>query len=1111
MHHLTIIKPIRNILWACIAIICYTIPSYASEQGAIRVSNYSYKDYHAHQQNWCMIEGNHGIRYFGNTSGILEYDGESWRLIELSNQSIARSMAKDNSGRIYVGGVNEFGYLSPDQKGKMIYNSLLGKLPDSINNFQDVWNTIVINDEVYFCTYENIFRLNNDTIQVIHTNDYIWGVFSWNEHLYYSAWGDGLKTLQNDSIINVTFANYFKNKKIWTFNKISDDKIMGLDENKQFYIIDFSIQNPNSPEDCIQRVFPEISKNLIDKNVYTFKQLVDGTIGIGTFSGFLHMDKKGKLLREINTKNGLHNDIIWSIYQDQDALIWLLTDNGISKIDLNSLISFWGKSQGINNSPMDIIRYNNTLYTASFGGLQYIENNQVKSSSLIKDECYGFLDFKNPERPNEQRLIVSSFVEGISELRGQKIHHLFNLAPWYFIQSKVNPSLVYCASDQGIYLFELKESKWQWIGKIKGIDTDIRDLYEDSHGDLWAASFLEGLYQIILSDTLTQPKEIIKYSELNGLPSLKDNYFFSLNNQLKLFTAKGLYRFIEKQQRFVPDSTFGKKYCDGSRSITWLKQDAVKRIWISGIHNNKTYLAIAIPGPEDSYITIDSPFTGLNESVIDIIYTEADSSVWFGSPEGLFHFKGEIPKSSPSYKCLVRKVTIAKDSVIYFGAQNLSVKTIAGLPSETNIDFEFNSIQFQFAAPFYQNGMNTQYQTWLEGYEKEWSDYTNERKIEYLNLLEGDYIFHVRAKNTYNTISREAVFEFSILPPWYRNPWMYFIYLFLLSSLVYLIVYLNSKRLKNANLRLEQIVADRTLEVRLKNTELENQKEEIITQHEQLQVYLEEMSTQKEEIEAQRDQLQVYNEELSTQKEKIENQRDKLENLNKTKDRFFSIIAHDLKSPFNSMIGLSDILSTESRDFSVEHIKKMGAAINQSAVKGFKLLENLLDWALSQTGGIKYEPEDLSINELIQDIVETYKNNAIQKSIQLVYVPKPEPNVHIDREMIHTVIRNLVSNAIKFTPESGSIAIYTSHSDNFVTVAIRDNGLGISEENQEKLFRLDTKFTTPGTAKEKGTGLGLLLCKEFVDKNHGQLTLKSTPGKGSTFTVMLPSGFSQGS
>ena len=229
-----------------------------------------------------------------------------------------------------------------------------------------------------------------------------------------------------------------------------------------------------------------------------------------------------------------------------------------------------------------------------------------------------------------------------------------------------------------------------------------------------------------------------------------------------------------------------------------------------------------------------------------------------------------------------------------------------------------------------------------------------------------------------------------------------------------------------------------------------------------------------------------------------------LKELNATKDKFFSIIAHDLKNPFSNILGFSELLKEEVRDNDLDAIEQYSSLIYSSAHQTFRLLENLLDWANTHRGQMIFYPENLSLKEIAADITDNLLQFTEKKNIELLNNITDETLIPADKNMLKSILRNLITNAIKFTPRNGKIELSSFVHDQNVEISIKDNGIGMSELTRDQLFRLDVNHSTKGTEDEKGTGLGLLLVKEFVQKHHGTIWVESELGKGSTFKFMLP-------
>ena len=243
---------------------------------------------------------------------------------------------------------------------------------------------------------------------------------------------------------------------------------------------------------------------------------------------------------------------------------------------------------------------------------------------------------------------------------------------------------------------------------------------------------------------------------------------------------------------------------------------------------------------------------------------------------------------------------------------------------------------------------------------------------------------------------------------------------------------------------------------------------------------------------------------LEEKNQQIEQSERELRLLNAAKNKFFSIIAHDLKNPFHTVMGFSYLLSKDYDRFSEKERRKFAVDIYQSTHNIFRLLENLLEWSKSQTGRLTFSPVETEFCRILENSTSVLRPLAEQKKIQLTFSCSDQLKVYVDPLMIETVLRNLINNAIKFTPKDGCIEIAVEQIEDMVRINVGDTGVGISEEDVQNLFHIDSKVKRKGTNNEDGSGLGLILCKEFVNKNNGRLWVESTPGKGSLFSFTIP-------
>ena len=408
-----------------------------------------------------------------------------------------------------------------------------------------------------------------------------------------------------------------------------------------------------------------------------------------------------------------------------------------------------------------------------------------------------------------------------------------------------------------------------------------------------------------------------------------------------------------------------------------------------------------------------------------------------------------------------------------------------------DLKYNQNNLKFHFTALTYVAPNHNIFRYQLINFDKNWQ-YTNSSNpiAVYNNLKPGNYTLQLNGSNSDGVFSDVPVqIKIHVHPPFWNTALFKILLTIAFTALVFLIVWYRTARIRKKNLELDKLVKERTREILDKN-EMLNQQAIDLSKSNQLLVerqnYIEEQS-----------------EELEQVAEKLKEQRDKLQETVGTKDKLLSIIAHDLKNPLNVIQGLAKLLNTKLENYSREKSSQMTGAIYSSAVNVNQLLENLLNWSRAQTGQFKIKYTNISLYNLVMEIFDLFDQSAQSKSINLVNNVSPGFTINADENMIKTVIRNLVSNAIKYTNE-GTVIIDSEIVYGEIEITIWDTGVGMDKNKVSMLFSMDYTKSSPGTSGEKGTGLGLIICKEFVKYHKGSIQAESELGKGSTFRVTLP-------
>lgn len=652
--------------------------------------------------------------------------------------------------------------------------------------------------------------------------------------------------------------------------------------------------------------------------------------------------------------------------------------------------------------------------------------------------------------------------------------------------------------ERGLNLFDPETGKV--IRHYSNTDGSFRNgtnvvftILEDDQGFLWLAS----AYGIFRFDPDTDT--FIQYTHNDNDPnSLSNPMCFDIlidsENRLWAATADGLNLFNSTTGEF---RVFREEDGLASNYLVSIAEDQQGNLWL-GTSKGLSNLSILNTGNDSLRFKITNYDESdglmgreLNENASCLLRS---GELLFGGPDGFVRFdpRDFVYADSPAktvftnLRIFNRPVGIEEE----FNGRVILDRSLS-YTSQIELKFSENLFTLDFATLDYFQPDKHIYQYQLEGFNDNWLTLDpGIRNLTLTNLDPGQYLLRVRSlQANRETLSTEAVLAIVIKPPFWRTIWFRVIFA---ASVLTLIVAWYLKRirdLENQKVELKNLVEERTTEIREKNEEL-LQQTEVLNDANRL-------------LEERRQQIEEQTEELMAQKNELEDTNNHLRELNSTKDRFFSIIAHDIKNPFQNVLGFAELLEEQFDTLAEEKKKKFINAIFVSATSVFKLLENLLQWARSQTNQLKVQKTRIEIDHLIKNSIGVIENNAAEKNITIHYSPV-RALVYADPDMIGTVIRNLLSNAVKFTPTRGNIYIDVSSEDGNTVVAVRDTGVGIEMKDIAGLFSVDNTYSTVGTSGETGTGLGLILCKEFINRNNGEIRVTSEVGKGSTFSFSLP-------
>jgi len=811
-----------------------------SQEVIYPVTNFTTKEYgrEFHPQNWSIVQDQRGILYFANSFKLLEFDGHAWNSYPINKETMILSLGIDSSGIIYAGSQNEFGYFIPDREAGLRYCSISDSLDIEDLNFSNIRYLNITEDGVAFQSEEKLFIYKNGGVSVINPSTSFHTSFVVNNVLYIRQRETGLMEYKDKKLNPVEGGDRFDSTGIFMmlpFGDSGSDILIGTRE------IGFWLFNPEQTSGKF-RPFILGDQNLIDESFITGGSVLPGSrIALSTLNnGIIVIDARGDIVSEINRKHGLADNDVKQVITDKDNNLWLALNNGISTIEYSSPVSSYDEKSGLKGSVNAVLRHRGSLYVGTTSGL-FIQNNASSSGSVFSEA----INLPYPVRSllEADGSLFAGTDAGLIAINGNKTE-LKDPGDSYSLCYSTSMKLLFSGGSRGLSVF-LAERTFKKITLPQEISSDIIAITEKNPGssdscEIWIGTRYDGALRLVFYKDLSCKTD--HYNSADGLaegPVVP----FSHEKDIIFGTIDGLYRFTNENvvRETLPDSLkndpdFVRGYFSSfnisadtmGRSVSSLV-DCPERIWICA-DNQLGYI-----NKSDYNKLISTPFMGIDAGKMTTIYPDSHGICWIGTTDGLIRYDINYRKNySAAYKTIIRRaVTIRTDSVIYRGTfftqDNSKIIPSAVQPDflKPELTFRNNSLRFDFTAAFYENPDKTLFSCRLEGYDNEWTSWEHKYYQEYTNLHEGDYTFHVRAKNVYGHISEEALYNFSISPPWYRTTVAYMLYFLAAIGIIWLIIRLYTLRLKRENIRLEGIVRERTAEVVLQRDILEHQKNEI--------------------------------------------------------------------------------------------------------------------------------------------------------------------------------------------------------------------------------------------------------------------------------------------
>ncbi len=1172
------------------------------EMGFPQITNYFVENYNGEPENWAIAQDDQGLLYVANDAGILIFDGVDWQIYSTPGAGLSRTLTKDSNGKIWGGNVGDLGYYEYDSIGQISFQSMRHLIPEIYQNFENVWYAHAKGDTVLFVTNYSLFQYapGMDSMKVYTTEGERFHVSALvNGQYFIREWGTGLKILEKDELRLLPGGERFAQTRIYSIIPYDDEgRLLICTREEGLFLYDGVKFSPfRSGADSY--LFGE-------NGIYHASSLPGGQFALATIgNGVIIIDKNGRLLYKLDLFNGLADNSAAYTFVDKANALWIATGNGISRVAINSPYTYFSDPENPIGVIYAIKRFKNRIYIGTSRGIAYLAPNtgriiplgnltqEVFALEIIGDKLYcggkeGLFSIENRQLKAERLSVNSDF-------------SIASLLP-----SKADPNRLWIGLGSGLTsLYRMPDGSLNEEEYIVGSEGEVFNIVEGKQGDLWLGYVRTNMRRIQFPNWPSLERPTVRtYYESDGLSS-GGKLVFDVNGDI--FASKnGTYKWVENEDRFELTKNFeGKDILDVEENgSVWLANDRFSE------------LAMALPEEDGTYSIKKDYLRPLADAIISSIYQERNGVAWISTGEGLVKYNPN--KDNPeanAYSTLIRQIIIGPDSLIYAGNVTLPRPTI---------DFSLNTISFKFGAPSFHLTEKTVFQTWLEGYDKKWSSWTDQPYSTYANLQEGKYKLKVRARDINGTVGQQAVFQFSIPVPWYRQWWAYVFYIFAGLGLVYALILWRTVQLRKQQERLELLVEERTRELStvnqvsralseqlefseliklvgdqlrdlfeanivyvalldentqminfpyqhgdvipplplgqgltsniiqnkkpiLINREVDKRYEELgINQHGKLASsylgvpipsgnevigVLSVQSTEKVNRFDQNDQsllrtlaahvgIALHNAKLF---EDTKQAKAAAEAANEAKSSFLSTVSHELRTPLTSILGFAKIIQKRLNERIIPVLKeedlKVNRAVNQvkenleivisEGQRLTTLINDVLDLAKIEAGKVEWNMQKISVIEVVQQAKAT--TSALFHEKKLKY----EENIHGDfpqilgdRDKLLQVMINLLSNAVKFT-DKGTITTTAKMTDEGIQVSVKDTGIGIAQEDIHKVF---DKFRQVGdtlTDKPKGTGLGLPICKEIIEKHGGRIWVESDPlgqsgESGSTFYFTIP-------
>ena len=792
-----------------------------SQKGDYFVSNYLPKDYLAGANNLGVTQNNDGMIFVANINGVLIFDGVNWQHCKRKDEISIQCIAKTNSGKIVVGTEDgDIALIEKDKNGKFYYASLIDNLPAKSRPQQIIRQIVVLGESTFFLSADKLIEFKNSEFKVYNpTESFHTRAFVLGKHLFVTDVNNSINVLESGVLKPVAGSQELSNEKHFFCYKINtQDYVIGY-RNLGTYLAHYDSLQPTKTS--FEKKESQCDKELVSAEINNGCILKNGHFVVTTNKkGAYEIDENLNIVGRFNTRNGVYDDNIKSAFQDSNGNLWLSLYYGISYVEINSKLFKYDRNNNILGIVASAAYFENKLFVATDKGVQYYDSLQEKFIVFenFNKQSWNLLNYKN-------KLFICT-AKGLFVWNNNQIKQISESNTNSILNDPNQPDLIYCATDNGVEVYNVSQKEVTFVRSYE-LNSFIKSIAVDEFKNIYFASENNGIYFLNYSNAYA----LDSIMEVDGLPHQNiENYVFTYKNKLLVGTDDGIYILQrEKDHKFVcvKDKTFW-PLTKGSQVFraSQLNNDLICTQKFSIKNLDKTVESVAYFQESNRVFKLNTGILNRLKNVTPtlITYDDVNKKVFFCANEGLFILdnNNEQINFKKQFNLILREFVTKNDTVLENYISDVEKNNLRII-----IPYNENDVNIKIGFTSFENS-DFEFCHQLVGKDKEFSNWDKETKLFFNNLSEGNYTLIIKAKTEFSEQQFELKIPFKIEAPWYRTTLAYAVYLIFFGAFVFLIVQLNSKRLKSLNKKLELTIADRTKTISHQNKELEQKQKEII-------------------------------------------------------------------------------------------------------------------------------------------------------------------------------------------------------------------------------------------------------------------------------------------